>query len=171
MDVLAWGVCNDSSILWGILKTTTQDAVEVWTLWYVNYITRERLYEKNPLREVILDSQVVPFFSLNFGNYVTLIKIMMMVKEKKKILCWSQLPPPSPMAFSAQLSLLSAEAKSLSPLCSELDPLAVRAWLSNWESPEGLSHPCLSALLLVISCPHPKINSSPNFCYLCLGPC
>lgn len=95
MDVLAWGVCNDSSILWGILKTTTQDAVEVWTLWYVNYITRERLYEKNPLQEVILDSQVVPFFSLNFGNYVTLIKIMMMVKEKKRYfadLC-CHLPP------------------------------------------------------------------------------
>ena len=171
MDVLAWVVYDDSSILWGILKTTTQDTVEVWTLWYVNYITRKRLYEKNPLREVILGFPGGPILLLEFWKLCYFNKDNDDGKRKKKKLCWSLLPPPSPMAFSAQLSLLSAEAKSLSPSCSELDLLAVWAWLSNWESPEGLSHPCLSALLLVISCPHPKINSSPNFCYLCLGPC
>lgn len=82
-DVLAWGVCNDSSVLWGILKTTTLDTVEVWTLRYVNYITRKRLCEKNPLWGVILGSPGGPIL-LEFWKLCYFNKDKDDGKKKKK---------------------------------------------------------------------------------------
>ena len=164
MDVLAWGVCDDSSVLWGILKTTTLDTVEVWTLWSVNYIIRKRLHEKNPLWGLIRGFPGGPilleFWKLCYFNKDSDDG----KKKKKKIFFWFLSPPPSPMAFSVQFSLLSTGIKGLLPF-------AVWAWLTDWVSPEGLSNPCLSALSWVILCPHPKINSSPNSFCLCLWPC